>query len=156
MGTGHKMKKANHKGNLRFQILFVLAMVALFSFAARESKAKGGVTIKTQNTIELKSDKKAEVPYHEQVRQQIQKNKKFTNLCYKNLLRKNAKAYGRVEIEWDIHDDARVADVKILRDDLQDKTFATCMALNIKRIKFPAAKKNEVARIVYPFVFTAN
>ena len=92
----------------------------------------------------------------EAIRRVIQENKRAFKFCYDTALRRNSDLYGRIEIQWDIVERGRVRNAKVKSNSVGDKAFGNCIVGKIRGLKFPEPPPDEIARVVYPFVFAAQ
>lgn len=92
----------------------------------------------------------------EAIRRVIRENKKLFQYCYDQALRRNSDAYGKVEIQWDIEEKGRATNTIVKSNSTGDAAFGRCMADKIRGLVFPEPPADQVARVIFPFVFTAQ
>ncbi len=90
------------------------------------------------------------------IRRVIQQNKRAFRFCYETALRANSDLYGRLEIQWDIVEGGRVQRASVKSNSTGNRKFGECVAGKIRGLIFPEPPADEIARVVYPFVFTAQ
>ncbi len=92
----------------------------------------------------------------EAIRRVIRENRKLFQYCYDQALRRNSDAYGKVEIQWDIEERGRATNALVKSNSTGDSAFGTCVRDKIKGLTFPEPPADQVARVVFPFVFAAQ
>lgn len=92
----------------------------------------------------------------EAIRRVIRENRKLFQYCYDQALRRNSDAYGKVEIQWDIEERGRATNALVKSNSSGDSAFGTCVRDKIKGLTFPEPPADQVARVVFPFVFAAQ
>ena len=92
----------------------------------------------------------------EAIRRVIRENRKLFQYCYDQALRRNSDAYGKVEIQWDIEERGRATNTIVKSNSTGDASFGRCMADKIRGLIFPEPPADQVARVIFPFVFTAQ
>lgn len=92
----------------------------------------------------------------EAIRRVIRENRKLFQYCYDQALRRNSDAYGKVEIQWDIEERGRATNAIVKSNSTGDSAFGRCMADKIRGLIFPEPPADQIARVVFPFVFTAQ
>jgi hypothetical protein len=71
-------------------------------------------------------------------------------------LRKNQDSYGKIEIQWDIVERGRSTNVFVKSNTVGDQALGRCLVGKIQGLTFPEPPADQVARVVYPFVFAAQ
>lgn len=84
---------------------------------------------------------------------EIQKNQKLFNTCYKNAYKKPLKNETAVVVEWQVDDTGAVRTAKIRRSTLGNIAVEECIIAKIKQIEFPLAKEGQLMNIVYTLFF---
>ena len=92
----------------------------------------------------------------EEIRQTISSNRSKFKLCYDEALKRNENLSGRIVVEFDIETQGDVPRAFAIENDTQDTVFGSCIADQLKTIKFPPPPKEEIARVRYPFVFSSQ
>lgn len=87
------------------------------------------------------------------IRRVIRENRRAFQFCYESALRKNPDVSGRVEMQWDIEERGRATRVSVKSSEIGDRDFARCMVSRISSLTFPEPPANQVARVVFPFLF---
>lgn len=90
------------------------------------------------------------------IRRVIQENRRAFKFCYETALRRNSDLYGKVEIQWDIIEKGRVMNAHVKSNTVGDKELGRCIVTKISGLTFPEPPADQVARVVYPFVFAAQ
>lgn len=83
----------------------------------------------------------------------IQRNLAKIRKCYEKELMKNSDLDGRIVIYFIIGEDGSVPVAKVSRTTMNDEIVETCVADQIKKIKFPAPRGGAIVMVNYPFVF---
>lgn len=89
----------------------------------------------------------------EKIRDAIRTNQRGFQICYESLLARDAKAQGKVVIEWQVGESGKVSGAKFLSTDFKDTTMNDCMKSAMEKIEFPPAPKDQLYVVSYPFVF---
>ncbi|MEO1268415.1 MAG: AgmX/PglI C-terminal domain-containing protein [Myxococcota bacterium] len=84
----------------------------------------------------------------------VRKNLRGVKSCYERELRKNPSLEGRVEVTFAVLPTGRVADVRIIRNTVNDKV-GQCITTKVGRWVFPKPEGDGRVSLVYPFVFKA-
>ncbi len=92
----------------------------------------------------------------EAIRRVILENKRSFKYCYDSALRRNSDLYGRIEIQWDIVEQGRVQNGFVKSNSVGDKELGNCIVAKLRALKFPEPPPDQIARVVYPFVFAAQ
>ena len=87
------------------------------------------------------------------IRRVIRENRRAFQFCYESALRRNPDVSGRVEMQWDIEERGRATRVSVKSSEINDREFGRCMVSRISSLTFPEPPANQVARVVYPFLF---
>lgn len=83
----------------------------------------------------------------------VRRNLAKIRWCYEKELNKDPKIFGRVVINFIITKDGSVNSSKVQRTTMGNATVESCVADQIKKIRFPAPKGGGIVIVNYPFVF---
>ena len=83
----------------------------------------------------------------------IRRNLAKIRWCYEKELNKDPKLFGRIVINFIISKRGSVSSSKVNRTTMGNKTVETCVANQIKKIRFPKPKGGGIVIVNYPFVF---
>ncbi len=83
----------------------------------------------------------------------IKRNIAKIRYCYEKELNKDPKLYGKVVINFIISKTGQVSSSKVQRASIQSEPVETCVAEQIRKIRFPAPKGGGIVVVTYPFVF---
>ena len=86
------------------------------------------------------------------VRRTVERNFPQIAYCYEKALRRDPSLEGRMEVEWEV-EQGRVTRTQVVRNDLNDARFESCVTRSIERWWFPASVEG---KILYPFLFKAR
>lgn len=92
----------------------------------------------------------------EAIRRVIRENLKQFEYCYNQALRKNSEAYGKVQIKWHIEEHGRATHAEVKSNTIGDKGMGQCLARVISGLTFPEPPPDQIAEVVYPFVFRSQ
>jgi outer membrane biosynthesis protein TonB len=92
----------------------------------------------------------------EAIRRVIRENRRSFKACYDAALRRNSDLYGRIEIQWDIVEGGRVQRALVKSNSVGDPALGQCIVTRLQPLRFPEPPADEIARVVYPFVFAAQ
>jgi hypothetical protein len=92
----------------------------------------------------------------EAIRRVIRENLKLFENCYNQALRKNSDAYGKVEIKWHIEERGRATHTEVKSNSVGDRSMGECLARVIRSLTFPEPPPDQIAEVVYPFVFASQ
>ena len=92
----------------------------------------------------------------EAIRRVIRENIKQFEHCYNLALRKNQDAYGKVEIKWYIEERGRATKASVKSNSVGDREMGQCLARVITGLTFPEPPPDQIAEVIYPFVFAAQ
>ena len=76
--------------------------------------------------------------------------------CYERQLNRSPDLFGKLVIEWDIEEKGRVKSAKAISNTTGSGDLASCVVRRLKSWRFPDPPEDQVARVTYPFVFTAK
>ncbi len=83
----------------------------------------------------------------------IQRNLAKIRWCYEKELNKDPKLFGRIVINFIISGTGAVSSSKVNRTTMGNQNVESCVADQIKKIRFPAPKGGGIVIVNYPFVF---
>ena len=83
----------------------------------------------------------------------IRRNLAKIRWCYEKELNKDPKLFGRIVINFIISATGAVSSSKVQRTTMGNATVESCVADQIKKIRFPAPKGGGIVIVNYPFVF---
>jgi len=92
----------------------------------------------------------------EAIRRVIRENRRAFKNCYDQALRRNSDQYGRIEIQWDIVERGQVERAIVKSNSVGDQALGQCLVTKLRGLRFPEPPADEIARVVYPFVFAAQ
>lgn len=92
----------------------------------------------------------------EAIRKVIRDNIKLFQNCYDQALRKNSDAYGKVEIKWHIEERGRATHASVKSNSVGDSSMGQCLTRVITSLTFPEPPPDQIAEVVYPFVFASQ
>lgn len=83
----------------------------------------------------------------------IQRNLAKIRWCYEKELNKDPKLFGRIVINFIISGTGAVSSSKVNRTTMGNQNVESCVADQIKKIRFPSPKGGGIVIVNYPFVF---
>ena len=83
----------------------------------------------------------------------IKRNLAKIRWCYEKELNKDPKLFGRIVINFIISGTGAVSSSKVNRTTMGNQNVESCVADQIKKIRFPAPKGGGIVIVNYPFVF---
>jgi len=83
----------------------------------------------------------------------IKRNLAKIRWCYEKELNKDPKLFGRIVINFIISGTGSVSSSKVNRTTMGNENVESCVADQIKKIRFPAPKGGGIVIVNYPFVF---
>lgn len=83
----------------------------------------------------------------------IRRNLAKIRWCYEKELNKDPKIFGKIVINFIISKDGAVSSSKVNRTTMGNENVESCVADQIKKIRFPAPKGGGIVIVNYPFVF---
>jgi hypothetical protein len=92
----------------------------------------------------------------ELIRLKIRENVREFEHCYNLGLKEDKNLYGKIEVQWHIVDGGKVEKAIIKTSTIKNKTMETCMLTVLEKITFPEPPKDQIAEVIYPFVFSSN
>lgn len=92
----------------------------------------------------------------EAIRRVIRENIKLFENCYNQALRRNSGAYGKIAIKWYIEERGRATQASVNSNSVGDKPMGECLTRVIRSLTFPEPPPDQIAEVVYPFVFAAQ
>ncbi|NJL24562.1 MAG: AgmX/PglI C-terminal domain-containing protein [Calothrix sp. SM1_5_4] len=92
----------------------------------------------------------------EAIRRVIREHIREIRSCYERELQRSPDLYGKIVLEWDIEEGGRVSRCVVKNNALGNDTVANCIVSRLKTWKFPDPPKDQIGRVVYPFVFSSQ
>ena len=92
----------------------------------------------------------------EAIRRVIREHIREIRSCYERELQRSPDLYGKIVLEWDIEEAGRVSRVVAKSNALGNDNVANCIMSRLKTWKFPDPPKDQVGRVVFPFVFSSQ
>ena len=89
----------------------------------------------------------------EAIRRVILKNKRAIKNCYDRELNKNKDLYGKLVLRWNIVEQGRVTQAKVVNSSLGNRNVAKCIITRLKTWRFPEPPPDTEGQVTYPFVF---
>ncbi len=83
----------------------------------------------------------------------IRRNLAKIRWCYEKELNKNPKLFGKIVVKFIISKTGKVSSSKVSRTTMGNQTVESCVARQIKKIRFPNPKGGGIVVVNYPFVF---
>ncbi len=83
----------------------------------------------------------------------IKRNLAKIRWCYEKELNKDPKLFGKIVINFIISKTGQVSSSKVQRSTMGNENVESCVADQIKKIRFPAPKGGGIVIVNYPFVF---
>ncbi len=83
----------------------------------------------------------------------IKRNLAKIRWCYEKELNKDPKLFGKIVINFIIAKTGQVSSSKVQRSTMGNETVESCVADQIKKIRFPQPKGGGIVIVNYPFVF---
>ena len=91
----------------------------------------------------------------EAIRRVIRDHLREIRTCYERELQRSPDLVGKLVLEWDIEEGGHVKSVRVVSNGLLP-SVGTCVASHLKGWKFPDPPKEQIGRVVYPFVFSSQ
>ena len=92
----------------------------------------------------------------EAIRRVIRDHLREIRNCYERELQRSPDLFGKLSLQWDINEGGRVSNVEVKSNSLGNAAVAGCIASRLKTWKFPDPPKDQIGRVVYPFVFSSQ
>jgi len=92
----------------------------------------------------------------EAIRRVIREHIREIRNCYEKELQRSPDLYGKIVLEWDIEEEGRVSRVVAKSNALGNDNVANCIMSRLKMWKFPDPPKDQVGRVIFPFVFSSQ
>lgn len=92
----------------------------------------------------------------EAIRRVIREHIREIRSCYERELQRSPDLYGKIVLEWDIEEEGRVSRVVTKSNALGNDNVANCIMSRLKTWKFPDPPKDQVGRVIFPFVFSSQ
>ena len=83
----------------------------------------------------------------------IRRNLNQIRHCYERLLQRQPDIVGKASVKFVIKPNGLVGSVNIVRSDISNRSFRSCISGTIKRWKFPKPRNNSSVTVNYPFAF---
>lgn len=90
------------------------------------------------------------------IRRLIRKNRNLLAGCYEKALAKNKNLSGKIVLQWNIIQGGKMTSGKVKSSSIPDKSVSSCVIRRLMSLKFPDPGPNEIAQVVYPFVFESR
>ena len=90
------------------------------------------------------------------IRRVILKNKGALKGCYNQELNRNKDAFGKLVLQWNIVEQGRVREAKVISNSIRSQKMANCIIAKLKTWRFPEPPKNVEGQVTYPFTFLAK
>lgn len=117
---------------------------------AASSKSVGSVQAKDGPQIHVEGvEIKAEAKKPLSVSQVVRKQRGKVQYCHETGKTRDSQVHGRITVAWTIAD-GKATDIQILDNTTGDDLMATCVARQVRTMRFPKEMAEEVN---YPFVF---
>jgi hypothetical protein len=92
----------------------------------------------------------------EAIRRVIREHIREIRNCYEKELQRSPDLYGKIVLEWDIEEEGRVSRCVVKSNALGNDAVANCIVNRLKQWKFPDPPKDQIGRVVFPFVFSSQ
>lgn len=92
----------------------------------------------------------------EAIRRVIREHLREIRNCYERELQRSPDLYGKVVLEWDIEEAGRVSRCVVKNNALGNDKVANCIVNRLKTWKFPDPPKDQIGRVIFPFVFSSQ
>jgi len=92
----------------------------------------------------------------EAIRRVIREHIREIRSCYEKELQRSPDLYGKIVLEWDIEEEGRVTRVVTKSNALGNDNVAKCIMSRLKMWKFPDPPRDQIGRVVFPFVFSSQ
>jgi predicted component of type VI protein secretion system len=92
----------------------------------------------------------------EAIRRVIREHIREIKNCYDRELQRSPDLFGKLVLEWDIEEEGRVSRVAVKSNALGNESVANCITSRLRTWKFPDPPKDQVGRVIYPFVFSSQ
>ena len=83
----------------------------------------------------------------------VRRNRAKINWCYEKELNKNSNLSGKIIINFVISETGSVISSKVQKTTMDNTAVESCVANQIKKIRFPAPQGGGIVIVNYPFVF---
>lgn len=83
----------------------------------------------------------------------FRRNRRGVRLCYRELLRRDPDARGKVTVKVVIDAHGAVSSATIKNTQIDDEAFGTCMTSAMLGLRFPEPRSGGIVIVSYPFVF---
>ncbi len=90
------------------------------------------------------------------IRHVVRRNRRSVQYCYQKALAKQPTLAGVVEVSFTIGADGKVTNVKMVKDEIADKSVSKCMKTALERWRFPKPADGEPVDVSYPFRFESK
>ncbi len=92
----------------------------------------------------------------EAIRRVIREHIREIRNCYEKELQRSPDLYGKIVLEWDIEEEGRVSRCVVKSNALGNDAVANCIVNRLKTWKFPDPPKDQIGRVIFPFVFSSQ
>jgi TonB family protein len=88
------------------------------------------------------------------IRRVMRQHTRQNSSCYETVLRKDAKAQGKVSVTFTIERDGTVKHAEMKEDGVGNSGLSSCIVSAMKSLVFPAPQGGGVVIVSYPFTFS--
>jgi hypothetical protein len=92
----------------------------------------------------------------EAIRRVIREHIREIRNCYERELQRSPDLYGKIVLEWDIEEEGRVSRCVVKSNAIGNDAVANCIVNRLKTWKFPDPPKDQIGRVIFPFVFSSQ
>jgi len=120
--------------------------------------AVGGLGGKGSSPIQVSEQGASEVTGmdREAIRRVIREHLREIRSCYERELQASPDLHGKVVLEWDIGEGGQVLNAHVGNDSSGNPKIGQCLVSRLKTWRFPDPPKDQIGRVVYPFIFSAR
>ena len=76
--------------------------------------------------------------------------------CYQKQLRMYPNLYGKISVQFIIGSSGRVTSARSVANTMRNAAVEDCVLRTVKRVLFPKIKGGGIAKVTYPFLFSAQ
>jgi outer membrane biosynthesis protein TonB len=92
----------------------------------------------------------------EAIRRVIREHYREIKNCYDRQLQRSPDLFGKLVLQWDIEEEGRVSGAVVKNNALGNEAVANCIISRLRTWKFPDPPKDQVGRVIFPFVFSSQ
>ena len=92
----------------------------------------------------------------EAIRRVIRDHLREIRSCYERELQRNPDLIGKLVLQWDIGEGGKVIGTPVVVSNALTKSVGECVSSHLRSWKFPDPPKDQIGRVVYPFVFSSQ